>query len=158
MKKNSRMSMFRRQAAMVVRERAYRLRQPFINTWEFWVARAYSWHAWQSLYKMESILGPNERPDTGEAFAYQDSLRAVETARIRRQAQRLNVSLPDDLFERVDLPFEGRSALCLTEEGEERVMPELQAAARKRRQDIAQWIALAIGLIGSLTGLVAILR
>lgn len=157
MKENSRMSLFRRQAAMVVRERAYRLRQPFINTWDFWVTRAYTWHEWQTLHKMEATRDPNEGADTGVAFAYQDSLRAMETARIRRQAQRLNINLPDELFEKVDLPLEGRAALCLTEEGEARVMPELQAAATKRRQEIAQWITLAIGLMGSLTGLVAVL-
>mgnify|MGYP001124972715 CR=1 FL=1 len=158
MNKKSSMRVFRKGAALIVRERAYACRQWFLNIWQLWLVRAETWEAFREHDEQQAAMEPNVTLDAGEAFAHADYLDTLESARIYRLARRYGVHIPDHFFEWVCIPFDGRSRRRLTEEALAEVLPKIQEAARKRRQDIGYWVGLGIGVIGALTGLVSVFR
>jgi len=95
--------------------------------------------------------------DASEPVAYDVALQAIETARIKRIARRLGVTIPDGSYQKIESPLDGGYRYCLTDEGLADVLPRIREAARSRRQEIGYWISLLTGLIGAVIGLVTVL-
>ena len=90
---------------------------------------------------------------TQASEAYQNA----RSQQIIRQARRLEIPVPeindsDGTWQRGQ-SFEGR---FLTDQGVSQLRGLLRAERRERYESWSRWIALAIGLIGAATGLVAV--
>lgn len=158
MRRKMNWAMFRRNILLILEERVYACGRWLRFHWSVHLARAEAWDAFRRHDEIQKKLPPNETLAANEAFAYEDTYRAIETAQIERAARRYGIHIPEDLYETIKLDLDGgRKVRCLTENGLVFVIPKLQEASRVKRQEVGYWVGLAIGVIGAITGLASVL-
>lgn len=152
-----RLRLFGRRIRLIFGERLDALRRHLSGRWQLWIARAELFDAEREHEHRQSQLDPGHILDGSEVMWRMTELDAIESELIRRKAQRLQVFIPDHYFTRVEVPYVGFRRV-LTEEGCAEILPKIQEASRRRNREIGYWISLSIGLVGAISGLVAVIK
>lgn len=142
---------------LVIRSCVFSLLRAIEDWWELQVAKAKSRDEWEKyrLSKNESEDG-----DFYQAIGAQDQdLRVayLDTWRILRKAERFGVSVPSNFKTESSLMVSKGSFVVLTEEGRAVVLKEISGEVSRRRKEFVQVIGVIIGLVGAVTGFVAVL-
>ena len=89
----------------------------------------------------------------------QESRRSLITANYRRVASKLSVPMPDyrnpEFWEDVENSMLQLTFRCLTSKGEQAIRAAIREEKRYRRESVNYWFAIAVGLIGSIAGLIS---
>ncbi|MBF8726084.1 hypothetical protein [Pseudomonas putida] len=134
-----------------------------------------AWRFRADLRRLDAIQRAVEAgrpPDTREAHEsgaikqffdeisdIQESRRSLITANYRRKAAQLSVPMPDpkdpELWEEVENSMLQLEFTCLTTKGEQSIRAAIREEQKHRREAVSYWFAIAVGLIGSITGLIS---
>lgn len=95
-------------------------------------------------------------------FELREWNRSLITANYRRIAGKLSVPMPDindaRMYEAVEMEKTDQSTKYLTAAGEAFIRAAIREEKKHRREAVGYWFGIAVGLIGSITGLVSALK
>lgn len=148
----------------VAMERADAVMRAVREEWEYYVLRSKIWRDYNELVasnfdeeygRYESNIDPQ---DLNEAENY---LKVIQTNKLRRKAQQLNILMPDesvpDNYYKISWDFDPNRPSYLSQKGLEKILPAIRAAQKERREAAGFWFGIIVGVLGAVTGLVAVL-
>lgn len=126
---------------------------------------------WAQMARIEQLskITPAITPDMEEWGVIPDEVRTLEqaeqwlavlqTAELRRQADRYGVEFPDPLDktlnQRMAWDDDENEPLYLTSKGMRMAREAIRAEQRHRREVAGYWVGIFVGVVGSITGLLA---
>lgn len=162
-RKRSRLEIFFRNLWLVILERLSAAGAQIKLEWDYYVTRAWIWRSYKELdaahYDPEtgffdSSVDPQD-VNQGELY-----LEAIKTRKLLRLAARLHVQTPEespDNYHTVSWDYDSSEPKYLTQKGLSELLPALREAQKERREAAGFWFGIAVGLIGAVTGLLAVL-
>lgn len=127
--------------------------------WEFRVANADSWKVDKKYRERKRDLNDaNDNFLSRQASDHYLYVEHLEFLRIQRRADRMGIYIPDEYKERDFSEMHGEHFISLTNEGKAVVLKKISDEVSRRRKEFAQFIGVIIGLVGAVTGFVAVLN
>ncbi|QRF90921.1 hypothetical protein CLH39_12050 [Alcaligenes faecalis] len=155
----SRKKKFWNELKLVARERVDSSFGLLSQWWEFRVANADSWKAAKKYRDQKNDLSEaNEYYLSREASDQRLYVEHLEFMWIRRRADRMGIHVPDEYKQRELSEMHGEYFISLTNEGRAEVLKKISDEVSRRRREFVQFIGVIIGLVGAVTGLVAVLN
>lgn len=143
---------------LIFQERCDVLLEVWKLHWMFYRYRAQIWRDEKDIVeKMKTDPQTAEDWRAGLTFDF-DVYEHLQTKRLKRLAERYHMSMPvgDEYY--YSPAFDDRNTLeSLNSAGKAAFQQTLMAIRKERREAARFWIASAIGIIGALTGLVAVM-
>lgn len=127
--------------------------------WHWRLRRAKSWEEWDK-FEREHRKSEDDA-DITDAVIAQERLTLLESRRLIRLARKYNVPLPEladpEIYYQMEWVINKDKPHCLTDRGFSVVLLKIEEVKKQRRERLGYWLGLAIGLIGAITGLVAVM-
>lgn len=153
----------RKVVTYLLQKQYYSIRNVLRDEWDIHKLRAELWHASAEAPRVvdEDTAAQAEAVWQDIAGEYQ-RVDAMETKYIERKALRYGFEMPDksnpEYYAKVEWDIDPNEPLYLTSAGKEHLREMLHAIRKERREAAGFWLALVLGLLGSITGLIAVIN
>lgn len=157
--KKEKLAKFFSDLRLILKERKGSVIESIQAEWHWRLQRAKAWEEWGKFERVHSES--EDDADMTDAVIAQERLTLLESRRLISLARKYNVPLPEladsEIYYQVEWVINKDRPRCLTEKGFSTVLLKIEEAKKQRREKLGYWLGLVIGLIGAITGLVAVI-